>query len=218
MILFIHSYPGANEPVKRHWEYYKRSGCSRIIGVAPVEGQCEWPEEVPEIRIGDGKYMNGDNLPKRLMETVIYSVMKFGGENETICIAEYDTIFLRPVPDFKGVAAFRAGGQTFGSKASCFYHNPWMFDCESGERLAREMRKILDEGHCGYGTPESSPDVFFGYACERLGIDVQQLLYEYSRNTIDNPQYLEEARQHIKEGCHVVHGVKTKDQLEFITS
>lgn len=216
MLLAIHSYPGANATVKRHWPYFLAAGVDRIVGISTENGGCEWPDGIETTEIGDGKYMNGPNLPTRLVRTMQWCLSQV---EDRFCIIEYDTLFFRPIPkDWKGVAAFRAGGQTFGSKSTCFYHNPWLFDRESGEKLVAEMWKIIYEGHCGYGTPESSPDVFFGMACERADIEVQQLLYEYSRNSFYRPEFLDEARQHIREGCHVVHGVKKEEELTYITA
>jgi len=116
------------------------------------------------------------------------------------------------------VAAYLAGGQTFDAKVDRFYHNPWFFTVPFGTAILNEMRKIITEGHCVYGKAESSPDVFFAYACQRAGIEVKtDLMSEYSRNNLKDPTHLLEARQAYRNGIDVIHGIKTKQELEFIT-
>lgn len=224
LLLAVHSWSGANEILARHWPYFSNAGASRIVGIGtdgsrrayppPTDHKCKFPEGTEVAIIGDDAYMAGSNLVRRLMETMDWMLTQ---PEERFAIAEYDTIFLKPIPEFSGVAAYRAGGPTWGSKAKTgFYHNPWMFDRGSGKALVQQLAQLLVEGLCGYGMAESSPDVAFALACERTGIEVQQLLHEYSQNTLDLPHFLDEARQAVRAGAHCIHGVKTKEQLEYI--
>lgn len=225
LLLAIHSWSGANEILARHWPFFRNAGASRIVGIGtdgsrrtyplPTLAKCKFPEEIDGVAIiGDDSYMAGSNLVRRLMETMDWMMTQ---PEDRFALVEYDTIILRPIPEFSGVAAYRAGGPTWGSKSKLgFFHNPWLFDRPTGRQIVLQLASIIAEGHCGYGTPESSPDVAFAWACERAGVEVQQLLKEYSQNDLDRPQYLAEARESVRNGAHAIHGVKTKDQLEYI--
>lgn len=212
--LLIHSYGGANETVARHWPYFLRAGASRIVGVDTIKRDCVFPDGIQTIIAGDGRYMNGDNLPRRLLDTIAWCAWQ---PEDRFVIAEYDTLFFHPIHDFIGVCCDRTGGQTWGSKASWFGHNPWCFDRESCQPLMNAMVEIISEGHCSYGKPESSPDVFFAYACERAGISVRHDLFRlFTRNCFDIPGDLELARAAYCDGVDCIHGIKTADQLSFV--
>jgi len=188
LLLAIHSWSGANEIMARHYPYFLNAGATRIVGIGTDNHLTKFPEGMEVVEIGDDKYLNGDNVVRRLLYTLDWMLT----QPEThFCIAEYDSVFLRKIPEFSGIGGHLAGFSVWGSKAKCFYHNPWFFDRDFGYALRNEIAKILSEGHCGYGTPESSPDVTFGWASERLGIKVQQVLHEYSRNSLDTQEYLE---------------------------
>lgn len=223
LLLLIHSWGGANEAVKRHWPYYENFGADRIVGVSTEVGDCEWPEKIDTLVCGDGRYMQGSNLPERLLGTVEYSLTQ--PELWCACI-EYDTLALKPkpfglIPDDTSphpmVFCHRTGGQTFGSNASFFSHNPWLWNKHAAAKLVIEMRAILAEGHCGYGTPESSPDVFWAYACERAKVNI---VFDYwsmfTRNSFDCEGDLELACKAAAEGVQVIHGTKTEHQLAAI--
>lgn len=213
-LLAIHSYVGANQTVMRHWPFYEMSGASRIVGIGTEKHDCVFPEGVPSVEIGDGAYMNGPNLPKRLLETVSWFLTQH--ENHLV-IAEYDTLFFKPIRPFDGICADRTGGQTWGSKPSFYSHNPWCIDRDSAYPLLNEMVRIIAEGHCAYGTPESSPDVFFAYACERAVLPVKHDHFRlFTRNRFDIPGDLELGRQAYRDGVGVLHGVKTKEELDYI--
>lgn len=214
MLLAIHSYPGANDAVRRHWPHFKQAAPT-IHGIATIGGGCEWPEPVPAVEIGENRYMNGKNLPKRLLDTMEYCL---GVGEELFCIAEYDSVFFKPIPKWAGVAAHRAGGRTFGAQSSFFIHNPWFFDRESAACLLAIGRELVETGYVAYGTPESSPDVFLAWCCEAAGLPVKfDLMSEFSRNCLDVPGDLDLARQAYRGGIDIIHGIKTQQEYDYIT-
>lgn len=223
LLLLIHSYGGANETVKRHWPFYEKFGADRIVGVSTEMGDCRWPDGIERFVAGDGRYMNGPNLPTRLLKTIEYSM----GQPELWCACiEYDTLALQPGPfglipgdtsPHAMVFCHRTGGQTFGSKSSFFSHNPWVWNKHAAAKLVVEMRAILAEGHCAYGTPESSPDVFWAYACERSGVTIAfDYWSQFTRNSFDLEGDLELACRAAADGVQVLHGIKTEQQLAAI--
>jgi hypothetical protein len=217
VILLIQSYGGANHLIKPFWPYYAASGADEIVGVG-TKGDCVWPNGVKNVEIGINSYINGEVLPKRLLDTLAFGLTT---EHEHILISEYDTLYFHEIryqAMEHAVAAHRAGGQTFGSIAQAFYHNPWLFRREVAEKFIRTGTAAIRQGVCN-GTAEQSPDVFFGLCVERANLPVQDNLWrEYSRNRYDIPGHLKQARQAYLDGASVIHGLKTIDQLEYILS
>jgi hypothetical protein len=229
LLLAIQSYTGANSIVARHWPYYLNSGAKEIHGIGTTDGGCVWPSNIPSVLIGENKYMDGKHLPNRLLDTISYCL---GTPFSHFAIIEYDTIFFNKVPEWVGIAAHLAGGQTWGSKASTFIHNPWFIDRPTAKAILNKGRELVsfDWGtthtwHAsngtgwGYGTTESSPDVFLAWVCEEAGIPVRyDLMKEFSRNSLDRPGAVDEARTARIEGLDVMHGVKTEAELNYIMS
>jgi hypothetical protein len=212
-LLAIHSYPGANETVTRHWDNFVLSGASRIVGIGTTDGGCRFPCE--SVNIGENAYMKlkgpDDHLCRRLLDTVKWCLTQ---PEDKFVICEYDTLFLRRFPDFNGINACQTGGRVNGSKANQFHHNPWAFDRITGEKLVAALEKVLPECQ---EYPDNSPDLFFGYAMEKAGIEVRCEFKMFTRNTIEGLD-IELARAHSELGTHVIHGVKTKEAFDAITS
>ncbi len=225
VLLAIMSYPGGNATVHRHFPFFKRQGADWIYGIGTTDGGCEWPNGISgEIDVGGDRYIDGPHLPTRLLDTIETLLLR---PWRHLCLAEYDTLFLKPIPveSVKTVAGHFAGGPTWGSKAKCFVHNPWCFARDSAIRFLGAGRGAIAGGMCpdrlphGASTPECSPDVFLAAVCEANAIPMQfDLWSEYSRNSLDVPGHLEEARQACRDGVQVIHGVKTNEQLEYILS
>jgi hypothetical protein len=229
LLLAIQSYTGANSIVARHWPYYLNSGAKEIHGIGTTDGGCVWPSNVPSVLIGENRYMDGKHLPIRLLDTIEYCLST---DSSHFCIVEYDTLFLRSIPEWVGIAAHLAGGQTFNSKASTFIHNPWFLDRPTalavlnvGRELVSQDWPITHTWHIrnsegwGYGCAESSPDVFLAWVCEEAKIPVRyDLMREFSRNSLDRPGALEEARAARLDGVDIIHGVKLQSELDYIMS
>lgn len=223
MLLLIHSWGGANETVVRHWPYYLNFGAGRVVGVSTEKGDCIWPKGVESFVCGDGEYMNGPNLPRRLMGTILWSLNQ---PEEWCACCEYDHLALQPNA-LEGITEIhtkdptvfchRTGGQTFDAKVDWFAHAPWIWNKSAARVLVPEMQKIIDEGHCAYGKAESSPDVFWAYACERAKVTViHDFFTMHSRNCYDLPGSLEEACDAVAMGVQFCHGVKHPHELEAI--
>jgi len=213
ILLCIHSYPGANEAITRHWPYFEQSGATRIVGIGTLGGGCEFPCE--SVEIGENAYMkirgSDDHLCRRLLDTVKWCLTQ---PEDKFAIIEYDTLPLTTMPEWKGISACLTGGRVNGSIATQFFHNPWLFDRASGETLVRALEEVLPES-ASY--PNNSPDLFFGLACERADITVGCNFKLFTRNRLDDPQDLELACKMAREGVHFIHGVKTEAQFNAIT-
>lgn len=216
-LLAVHTYPGGSEALLRHVPFFNKAGALREVAITTEDGVCAVPEGWETQPIRKNSYMDGDHLPRRLMDTISWFLDQH--ENHLVC-CEYDALFLNPVKPFTGICCDRTGGRTWDSAASWYGHNPWMLDRDSAYPLVNEMVRILAEGHCAYGTPESSPDVFFAYACERAGLPVKHDHFRlFTRNCFDVEGDLQLAREAFKSGQYdVLHGLKTQREYDFITT
>lgn len=209
LLLAIHSYPLANAGIQRHWPFYVNSGAQKILGIGTTDNGCAWPEGVEHVEISDNRYIQGDHLPRRLMNTMrLMLLMPF----ERFCIIEWDCLFFHPLPSFDGMAAFHAGNSLPGMKAKRFWHNPWCFDYETGHQWLKKADQLIAhvEGH------EASPDVFLGWVAEEAGIEITQPWIGFSRNSLDNPADVELAREARLAGAVALHGCKTEENLRRI--
>jgi hypothetical protein len=216
--LIIQSYAGANATVARHWPFYKRSGFE-LFGVGRTNTRCEWPEPIPTKDIGEDSYINGDNLPRRLVECFKwYDQDPIFKDFHTAMVIEYDTIFLRCPPILAiGAAAHRAGPNIPPMKASSFWHNPWWIGKAFVGEFIEKAEALLASGEneCGH------PDFFFGLVWDMVGWKTvpKHLEGTFSRNSLDIPADRIMARDRIRAGeLWAVHGVKTADQLAEILS
>jgi hypothetical protein len=217
------SYPGGNDALKRHWPYFLKSGADKIVGIGPYDGNTEFPSGITQAKVGNNSYIDGPELPQRLIWTLVFCEAH---EPDYVIIAEYDTVFFNPIDPSKMthyLASHYAGGQTWGSRAKGFYHNPWVFKKSVLAPMIDFGQKAINDGVCGFKSrselarPEGSPDVFFAYCAQELGLTVQPDLWsEYSRNDLKVPEHLLAAQQAYKEGVDVIHGIKTEAELKYI--
>jgi hypothetical protein len=211
-LLCIHSYPGANETFARHWTNYQKFGADRIVGIGTEDNHCVFPCE--SVNIGPNAYMKiggkDDHLCRRLLDTVKWCLTQ---SEDHFAIIEYDTIPLKKIPKWNGVCASLTGGQVNGSKATQFFHNPWLFTRDSGPELVRALEAALGDS-AEY--PDNSPDLYFGLACERAGIKVGCNFKLFTRNRLDAPGDLDLAVEAAENGAHVIHGVKTEEEYNSI--
>lgn len=213
--LLIQSFPGANATVARHWPFYKLSGLD-LFGVGREGNGCVWPEGVKAVKnIGVDSYINGNNLPSRLVECFRWFYADAIFLEYTHCmVIEYDGIFCVPPPAPPEVAGHLAGYLMPPMKSLKFFHCPWWLSREAAIKFVAKGDELIAAGDYEHG----NPDFFFGYVWQVLDIPVLPLVGTYSRNTIDGASSLQECRDlfHTK-SMWFFHGVKTEMQLNAIT-
>lgn len=217
-LLVIHSYPGGNETAMRHHRFWDASGADFCVGVGTNAGGTWFPWHYGHIELGEDKYLDASHLPQRLVDTMGWF---WTTGADVMALLEYDCIPFKPLPfsGVKGIACHHTGSQTWGSKASFYSHNPWLVTRDTARAICTEGQKAIDEGICAWNAPESSPDVFIAYVCERLGIvpDFEAFTL-FTRNKLDIPGDLQLARDAYRNKVDCIHGIKSADQLEFITT
>lgn len=213
VLLAIHSFPGANDCVERHWPHYYLSGATRIVGIGTTDGKCRWPVDCESVNIGKNKYIDGPHLPQRLADTIEWCLTQ---PEDRFIIAEYDVLFLGAVPPWTGAMLHRTGGKLPDAKASWFGHNPWCLDRESAARIMHELRAIIQEGHCQSRWPEASPDVALGYAVDRLKLPFAPLERMFTRNSLEEAGALDLAVAAVRDGATIIHGCKTPHAFDAL--
>lgn len=212
LLLAVHTYPGANQAIERHFPCWVKSGADEIMGILTQDG-CQWPDGYNSVKLGRDSYIDGPVLPQRLLDTMkLMLLMPF----DRFCIIEWDCLFFKPLPEFSGMSAFHAGNRMGNMLAEKFYHVPWCFDFDAGTAFVKEGEKAIREVQPGMH--ECSPDVFFGWVCERAGLPVSQPWEGFSRNSLDCAGDVELAREAYLSGATAIHGIKTRSNFDYILS
>ncbi len=217
MILAIQSYPGANPALERHYPYFKRLEANHIYVIGTETGHNWCPPDAELVICGPDRYMDGPHLPKRLIGTFEW-LLHLQPQEEWLCVCEYDTLIFNRIR-MEAMELAAAAHMAGHHEDYHFWHNPWILHREVAQKFIGEGTRVIEEGKCTYGSAESSPDVFFGLIMHRLGIAVNTLLWtEFSRNSLDCAGDLDRARDAFRSGIDVLHGVKTQQELEYITT
>lgn len=214
MILAVQSYPGGNDTVARHYPYWAKCGFYEIWGIGTTDGGCRWPDGMKSTVIGRNSYIEGDHLCRRLTETIAF-ILSLPGWNSA-AIMEYDVVTFSPFPEPTGVGlmAVASGGPTTNNKATYFYHCPWIATREGWKELHAACLDLLRHNEIESG----SPDIFIGWAAQKHNIPILAGLKRYSQNsiTVNEPNWVHDARRARLDGWHAVHGIKSKAVLDRI--
>lgn len=192
----------------RHWPYFLNQKADEYCIITTENKPCATPKGVFTLPVGVDNYINGAHLPRRMVNAISALLKQ---DWDRLILAEYDTIFFKPIPVMTSYCAAHVAGFY---PESTFYHNPWMFSREMAEPFVKkgnERLPLIQDG-----SREASPDVFFGVVTKEACIWVDSPWKEFSRNTLENPGDLDLARACYRDGYHVIHGVKTKEELEYI--
>ncbi len=204
MLLAVLTCQSATETAQRHWPSW-REHFENIVFVTPIDSKCWVPEGVQEWKAGRDYYLDrdrpDDNLPRRTIETLDKCLMT---KHDYFVIAEYDCLFFStPKPH----------GKFFGTMFNEFIHPPWGMNRNDAARFVRAGRALLQNNLISGGWPDRHMRALYDLVSPE-SIDVEN----YSKNTLDHPWMIEEARMAIERGAFSIHGVKTQDQFNALTS
>lgn len=211
LLLCVHSHPGANHRIETHWPYYEKSGADKIIGIGTTDNRCKWPDGVETANIGRDGYIDGQHLPKKLIDTMRFMLLL---PYDRFCLIEWDCLFFKPLPEFTGMVGFHAGNRMGDMRTEHFHHCPWGWDFDAGMSFVTKADELLPQvsGH------ECSPDIFFSWVCQEAGLPVTQPWEGFSRNSLDCAGDLELARNAYLSGVMALHGVKGRRELDYVLS
>lgn len=212
--LLIISHPRVNKVVAQNWPWYVKSG-GDVIGVCDRGTGCVWPKGVKRVLEFDEIDDQRGKLIGRFFQVLEWCVVDSqNGGYDRYAISEYDVCFVRPIPYYlPPFVATRAGQKSPGFCGQYYYHCPWILSGNAACQLLTQGRKMLKAG-----IDESGHiDRFIGLFDDLYDAQIQSGA-NYSRNSLDRPEYIREAQEAVKNPeCFAVHGVKTPDQLEAVT-
>lgn len=214
LVLAVQTYPAANQRVKEFAArgFYKASGADRIIGITTQGGRSWWEGE--RVVVGPDSYVSGNHLPNRLLRSMEACLARGA---TTVIVSEWDALWFKPLPStIRGVRGFvmnQTGGNSPGFEGKAFFHPPWICDADT----ARAAIKIGDELIRAGRIEKGFPDRFIGLIAEVGGLPVNQgVIKNYTRNALDTPDALHEAREARRNGAHVIHGFKSLAALNHV--
>lgn len=174
----------------------------------------DWPRDIEYVRDWGEEGYSTPGLIRRwvaVFETFVAdpALSRYG----SILVVEYDSVFLKPAPAVpEGFFTHLAGGNIGGFKAERFYHCPWGASRQGAEAIVAEGRKLMADGDFEGG----SPDFFMGLIIQNRP---EVLLHEtgtFSVNGGNLPERKPEAIEALNKGTWFLHGLRTKDELEWI--
>lgn len=210
-LVVIFTQSSANEIVRRHWDWYQKSGCD-LLGITTEDGNCYWPGDFSRI-IGIEARPIANHYINRFLATLEYCLTQT--DYGSFCFVEADSIFLTPVPaitpdTFISKFANVRDGLYRGMK---FYHSPWFMDRIMAVKVLRYGRIMLQADLTEFGMV----DRWFGLMFDLYEIPVVDTgTATHTACTIIHPEQIEETRKMIAGGAWYVHGIKSKSVLEQV--
>lgn len=183
------------------------------MGVCPADSPVTWPEPITHAdSIGRSGYST-PNLIRRWVESWDLA-LTYGYDD--YCMIEYDGVFLRQPPAHPGGLFTHLSGGGHGTfKASRFFHTPWWADRPTARALVVEGRRLISEGQFEHG----SPDFFLGLICDRCPDIKVSETNTWSCNGGSLGHLREHAERSVaKENAWYLHGIRTPEELAWITS
>lgn len=215
--IFAHS--RARPALLRHWDHYQKPGDPFFI-VQPTN-----VSDLSPVPIGHGKYhgllkmgsepfRDGENQVIVFLSTLNY-ILENDDTWEQVCLTEYDGLFFGNVPAVKepGLMATLAGYRDGDFRGAAYFHAPWVMTRNTAEYMVETGERMLRAGL----TERGIVDRWLG-----LWMDLYDIKHIhsgcYSQNSLDRPQWMEEAREAVRVGAWHIHGVKTEEQFKELTA
>lgn len=218
-LLVIMSHAGANEMVVRLMPHYERSGCD-ILGIGRIGSV--WPASPSLIGFrneGQDCYNDGTSQLVRFLDVLEFVLSRADkSPYGQFAIIEWDTLLVREMPMWAteipyGLTGTHAGGRSEGFHTDNFFHCPWLISRRTASDILQYGHRLLRAGL----TESGFLDRWLGMLCQIYDIPVGAERNAYTKNSLDRPEYIEQARAAIKAGAWAVHGVKSESQLAQLT-
>lgn len=208
-LLVILAHSGAQDAIDRHFPFWERT-CWDILGVGRENTTTAWPSGAFTFNCGLESYVNGDNHLRRFLDVLTHCL---NYSHSAFCLIEYDCLTFPPMALHPGgFTSVLAGYRSPGFTAANYYHCPWWMDRPTAQLIIQHGTRLLNERVIEHGFI----DRWLGLLCERNDIPITPL-NAYTRNTLDYPRYITEAREAVRNGAQFIHGCKTKEQFEQLT-
>ncbi len=198
------AYGGEDEIVDRHWPTWERAECDIWLSF-PVDDPCR--------RGGlafNKSQHHGSEVMARIFKTYEFMLKT---NYETFYMIEYDSICLRKAPRKLpgGLHAFlwnNGGGEFKATQYPHYAHGMNRATLTKLSLMAKRFDPCIEQGF---------QDRAIGFICEQTAIPmIHRPDLCHSRNRIDTPEYIEQAKAAIASGVTFVHGCKTEQDLRNI--
>lgn len=207
MLLAVLTCQSATDTAKRHWPSWQKH-FKDIVFVTTVDSNCWVPEGVDQWQIGRDYYPDrdnpDDNLPRRTISVLEWFLKRRQADSDRLVLIEYDVVIF-DTPTLKH--------EFSATMFDEFVHPPWAFSRKCAQKFCQTGTTLLRHKIISGGWPDRHL---------RLINDLVQpttdLSINYSKNTLDQPWMIEEARSRIKMGCWAIHGCKTQEQFDALTA
>lgn len=207
--LVVFTYSGQQQMLERHLPFFRKGGAD-IILVSPRDEPVTAPDDCTALNVGSSEHYG-----QSLMQRMNIGIKCAAADYDTIAVVEGDSIVLGPIHDAQpeGIDCFLYDSEQPPWKAPHYVHWPWLMSRKTAMRVAAEFHTLISLKDIERGFP----DRMLGYAAHRAGIPLRHRPdITYSRNLIDTPEYVAQARDAIAGGAVFVHGVKTQAHLDAI--
>jgi hypothetical protein len=188
-----------------------------LMGVDCLEACHDWPEDIFILKAGTDAYMDSGrpwNHTGRLIDT-FDCFLQFFDDHDFVCIIEYDSIFLKPIPALSANKLTSPNTEcdpAWGAAARRFYTSPWIADKAVASKIVATGRRLISEKRFDNG----SPDVFLGLVLDHVEIEIEQAPWAVSVNGIDGMNRLDELVQAARSGIAFIHGIQTETAFKHI--
>lgn len=197
------------ETLNRHWVYYCATGIP-IIGVTPSDEPASFKEGVPVIYAGKAGHHGPDAIAR--LQNAYRALLQTPYMN--FALLEYDCVIFRedivfPVEGIMSNIMF-SNDPAFQEKK--FPHGMWTMSRHTMSMLLRTMEEHPEVAESGMG------DRYIAVIARLAGVPLLHEPKSYSRNSLDKPEFIVQAREALKNGAKWIHGIKTKEQLDAVLS
>jgi hypothetical protein len=224
-LMAIISSPSDNEMVKRHWPYFLLTGFD-IVGCGTVDGLCEWPEPVMRFDTGQlGKRItNGISAIWGLVPQEIEILKMFlTTRYETLVVVEADNVWVtRNPPSHPGGFIYLVNLMTNLHKGifatPVYASTPRICDRTTAGHLVHWGEKMIASGDVEYWISDRfmMKAAFVGQIRFQHYPSWTSFPFDWSGMSVKEA-FIKDARTAIHLGNHVLHGIKTQEQLNQIT-
>lgn len=204
-LLITMCHGATDDTAARHKPYWDKAGVEQVF----ISNEAD-PSRFANVILPHGGHSGPASIDR--MKAAFKGALET--KHQEFVFGEYDCLLLDIVPRHPEPNTLLASGvfpNTDPRFTASHYPHPYLWMTRPVlQRIVRLFDRYPSDLEHGFG------DRWLGLLMEREGIPFRQNPFGFSANSIDKPQLIGWARERIKEGAFMIHGVKTKEQLEAI--
>ncbi len=206
-VIVVFAHAGEKEMFNRHLPYWRQHNLPIILST-PKDAPLEVP--IPTIRCGTSGH-SGQGALNRVIEAFKAMLLT---HYDVFLFAECDCVIFRKPPEHpgEGMTAFVFGNAEERFAAKQFPHGLWYFDRKTIKGLLFAIAYSPQVFEGGYG------DRWLGALCQIAGLKIWHEATCFSRNSLDRPEFIRDAKFAYQNGAWWIHGIKTEEMLRQVIS